>query len=90
MLIRALSPIASMMVPRSRIGTPSASSDCSTRWISPSVSVSGTTSSTTAALDSLRRSSSVRTSWRVSSSAACARIVSVRWVTIIDSASTTV
>src|SRR5271166_6557481 len=89
-VVRALSPIASTIVPRSLIGTPSASSDCSTRWISPSESASGTTSSTTAALVSLSLSSRARTSWRVSSSAAWERITSVRWVTITDSTSTTV
>ena len=65
---RALSPIASTIAPRSRIETPSRSSACSTRWISPSDSTSGTTSSTTAALTSLSWSSSWRVSWRVSSS----------------------
>jgi len=87
---RDLSPISSTIAPRSRIGTPSRSSACSTRWTSPSESCSGTTSSTAAAFVSFSPSSSFFVSWRVSSSAAWPRIVSVRCVATTDSGSTTV
>ena len=88
---RALSPIVSMIVPRSRIETPSRSSVLSTRCTSPTRELVGDD-----LLDRRRRwrsfsaSSRARVSWRVSSSSAWRRIVSVRWVTITDVGSTTV
>ena len=55
----ARSPIASRIVPRSRIETLSRSRCCSTRCTSPTPSLSGTTSSTAAAFCSLSASSSL-------------------------------
>ena len=75
---------------RSRIETPSSSSACSTRCISPRLSRVGVSSSTTTGCVRRTISTSTRTSSRPSSAAAFCRTTSARWVVITEERSTTV
>ena len=70
--------------------TPSSSSDCSTRWISPAVMLAPLSSSITTGSVCFTRSMSSFTSWRPSSRPALRRTTSARCVVITDARSTTV